>query len=477
MQFELRPDPTLTPARHARLARILNCISAAPASERLSAFETTARRVYGEMVGPDYSIADASARLQVTAEAYGLVEDFGDDRIQTILENAVANPIALQRSELGGDGIVEPGAAGPHSPIIPATFIMPSAWPNEAPEPIDWLVDELIPRGDVTILTGDGGLGKTDIGLQLAANCARAAPYWLGRAITAGPTVVISAEELEREIRRRLRLHGQRDGYDYSDLGGRLHLWFSDQTANTIMAIADRSSGVMVPTQLFRSIEAGIAKIAPIVVMVDNVAATFGGSQNDRVSARSYVNLWRAIARQPSKPAVILFDHPSLSGLSSGTGRGGNVDWRNAVRSALHLRAPDDAAEAKQGVRILELMKSNYARPGTIIRLHWVAGGLNLEPSTGSPHRVAKDAECQETFLWLLDERNAQGRSVSASPSTTYAPHVFAEEMAGNGGFTTKAFSQAMNRLFTDRRIKLEESGPPSKRRSYIVRSVGKDAR
>ena len=55
-------------------------------------------------------------------------------------------------------------------------------------------------------------------------------------------------------------------------------------------------------------------------VVVDNVAATFAGNQNDRVSVRSFVNLWRQIAHGPSKPAVLLLDHPSLSGLTKEAG-------------------------------------------------------------------------------------------------------------------------------------------------------------
>ena len=37
--------------------------------------------------------------------------------------------------------------------IVPATFITPAAWPNEAPPPVDWLVTGRIPRGDVTSTT------------------------------------------------------------------------------------------------------------------------------------------------------------------------------------------------------------------------------------------------------------------------------------------------------------------------------------
>ncbi len=304
--------------------------------------------------------------------------------------------------------------------------------------------------------------------MQLSANCARRAANWLGHPIDSGPVVFLSGEEPEREIRRRIALHARRDGYHIDDLAN-FHLWFPDDVAGATLAVSNKH-GLMQATPLFQSIEAAIAQVAPVLVVVDNVAATFAGNQNDRVMARSYVNLFRRIARIPSAPAVLLLDHPTLSGLSNGSGRGGNMDWRNAVRSALYLRLPDDKAEADRGIRILETAKSNYAAPGSPIRLQWVDGGLEREAAQNSLHRLAKDTECEEIFLRLLDERTAQGRDLSDKPSRSYAPKIFAE-LDGNGGFNNQAFARAMERLFHARKITLEQVGPPSDRRSRIVRT------
>jgi RecA-family ATPase len=356
--------------------------------------------------------------------------------------------------------------------LPPATLITPALWPSEAPPPVNWLADHRIPRGDVTTLHGDGGAGKTDIAMHLAEGCARRAPYWLGHEITGGKVVIVSAEEPERELRRRIWLHGQRDGFTADDLTD-LNLWFPNDVAGAVLA-APGPGGMMQPSPLFRSIEAAIADVAPVLVIVDNVAATFTGNQNDRVMVRSYVNLWRRVARQASNPAVLLLDHPSLSGLTNGTGRGGNMDWRNAVRSALYLRVPEDKAEAERGVRILETVKSNYGPIGRPVRLQWGDGGLALEQAPSSLHRLAKDAECDETFLRLLDERNAQGRHVGDKNAKNYAPAVFAE-MAGKDGFTAKAFAQAMDRLFEARKIILREVRRDGKPRAIIDRTTANE--
>ena len=364
-----------------------------------------------------------------------------------------------------GEPVLEHDSASGAAP--PANLITPAQWPNEAPPPVDWLADHRIPRGDVTTLHGDGGAGKTDITLQLAEGIVRGAPYWLGHEISRGKVVILSAEEPERELRRRIWLHGQREGFGPEDLAG-LHLWFPGEVAGAVFAVPDRS-GIMQPTPLFRSIESAIADIGPVAVMVDNVAATFTGNQNDRVMVRSYVNLWRTIARQASRPAVLLLDHPSLSGLSNGSGRGGNMDWRNAVRSALYLRTPDDKDEAERGIRILETAKSNYGPTGKQLRLQWGEGGLALEHAPSSLVRIAEEAKVDEVFLRLLDKRNAQGRHVRTTTGHGYAPAEF-EGDAEAGGIRAKAFKASMERLLTAKKIVVTTVGPPSRQYKRLER-------
>jgi hypothetical protein len=118
----------------------------------------------------------------------------------------------------------------------------------------------------------------------------------------------------------------------------------------------------------------------------------------------------------------------------------------------------------------LEQVKNNQGPIGKPIRLQWFDGGLRLESSPGSLHLLAKDVECDEVFMRLLDEVNGSGRHVSDAPSSTYAPKVFAG-MDGNGGFTKQKFAKAMERQFRGRKITKEIFGPRSRQRSRIVRT------
>jgi hypothetical protein len=69
--------------------------------------------------------------------------------------------------------------------------------------PRNWLVPGLIPAGTVTLLTGDGGTGKSLLALQLATACALGKP-WLGKTVAGGRALFVSAEDDEDELHRRL---------------------------------------------------------------------------------------------------------------------------------------------------------------------------------------------------------------------------------------------------------------------------------
>jgi RecA-family ATPase len=475
--------PEISAAAYEKIDRWANVLSRAPIIDKLATFRAAAAELYSDALretnfAPFKSIENDIQVLgcdlaELPPEIVGEIMD--EELARAKVDGTTLPSFAQLRGDepptptIGDYGSVVPATIDDTSSIAPAKLLSPAMWSDEAPPPVDWLVVNRIPRGDVTTLHGDGGAGKTDIALRLGANIARGAPDWLGQEIAFGKVLFVSGEEPERELQRRMWLHSQRDGYRLDELADSFRLWLPDKISDAAMATADRYTGIMRPTKTLQEIAVAIVDLGPVLVIVDNVAATFAGNQNDRVSVRSYVNLWRQIAHGPSKPAVLLLDHPSLSGLTNGSGRGGNMDWRNAVRSALWLHPPAEAIEADRGVRILETAKSNYGPPGNPLRLVWADGGLQLEHAPSSHHRAAKEQQCDEIFLRLLDERTAQGRHVGCKTSSMYAPKVFAD-MPDNGGFTKHAFAAAMERLFKAGAIHEVLDG--KRRHEYIERAA-----
>src|SRR5690349_18667894 len=145
--------------------------------------------------------------------------------------------------------------------------------------PVAWLVKDKIPLGDASTLDGDGGLGKTQAAIQLAVAVATGEAGWLGWEVTTeGAVLFLSAEEPENEMRRRTFRVAKSANRSLSDLH-RLAFWFPDDVGDCLLA-RQVQGGAIVPTDLFNQASTRIQEARPALVIVDNVAAVFGGEMN-----------------------------------------------------------------------------------------------------------------------------------------------------------------------------------------------------
>ena len=274
-----------------------------------------------------------------------------------------------------------------------------------------WLATSRIPAGDVTILSGDGGGGKTTTALQLAVSVAYGLGDWLGTTVEAGPVIFFSAEEPENEVRRRLARVARKRGIEADEIEN-LYFHFAEPDKCTLGT--GKPTSPIASTPLFESLRQSAKDIRPALIVVDSNAATLGGNYLDRVHARTFVSLFRQLARE-ANCAVLLLDHPSLSGMTNGTGRAGNMDWQNAVRALLYLRSCENEQGATSG-RELEVMKSNYGPRGEKQKLRWEDGCYVLEGSAGAPQQAAAFNAADQTYLDCLDAMTEQGRHVCYAP-------------------------------------------------------------
>jgi RecA-family ATPase len=109
--------------------------------------------------------------------------------------------------------------------------------------------------------------------------------------------------------------------------------------------------------------------------VIESAADVFAGNENDWSQVRQFVGLLRRLAIT-SGAAVLLISHPSLSGMSTGTGTSGLTGWNNSVRSRLYFTSPKtrNGDEPDNDVRELKVMKSNYGPAGETVRLRWQRG-------------------------------------------------------------------------------------------------------
>ena len=331
-----------------------------------------------------------------------------------------------------------------------------------------WHVLDLIPAGTVTTLNGDGGTGKSLAALQLAAATALG-KHWLGQPVAPGRALFISAEDDRDEIHRRIADIARAEGVNLSDLDGLTLRSLAGKDA--LLAVASPSKGdVMQETPLFLALDRWLAEHRPTLTVLDTLADLFGGNEINRTQARQFIGMLRGLALR-HETTVLLLAHPSLSGMTSGSGSSGSTAWNNSVRSRIYLRRvkSSEGDEPDPDARELEVMKANYGKTGLILPLRWKEGVFVAEiRAEGNLDRMAASAKAERVFLKILRAYTDEGRYVSAQPGPTFAPSAFASH-PGAEGCHKRALRAAMDALLGNGKIKVESHGSGGKARSHIA--------
>jgi RecA-family ATPase len=331
-----------------------------------------------------------------------------------------------------------------------------------------WVVPDLIPHRNVTGLSGDGGTGKTLLALQLGVGVAFTG-YWLEMEVhKQGPVIFFSAEDELDELHRRLADICAAEKIDLESLDDFQILPMAGLDA--MLATHDRSSGSMKKTNLWLELVRIIELFEPALVVIDTQADVFGGDEINRRQAREFITMLRGLAFR-NDAAVLLLSHPSLTGISTGTGSSGSTGWNNSLRSRLYFKrilADDRKTELDPDLRLLSNEKANYAARGTEIRVRWENGVFEPDGEKSGTDKKAATQVAEQVFMDLLRLFESQGRNVSPNESKTYAPTVFAAHPDARG-ITKRMFALAMERLFQANRIRIEVSGPPSRKRERLV--------
>ena len=174
----------------------------------------------------------------------------------------------------------------------------------------------------------------------------------------------------------------------------RLHI-ISLAGQDAVLAFADRSERIQT-TPLFDRFRRDALRIRPRLITLDTAADVFVGNENSRAQTRAFINILRGLAIQTGDAAVALASHPSLTGISTGSGLSGNTAWHNSVRARMYLKAFSESENDDSALRVLECKKSNYGPISERIVLRWRNGVFVPEPSTGSLEKAAADRDVED---------------------------------------------------------------------------------
>ena len=223
------------------------------------------------------------------------------------------------------------------------------------PPPRRFLIDGWLSWGRPALLSGRGGAGKSKLALQLchaiASHPAADGRRWVegGPAIngTQATAVFATWEDDAEEMSRRL-LDCPRYGWSPTapmaaaellgaDLGDYFHaidlvgygpLWIDNGNSRPAL------------TRIGADLRAHCESVDARLLVIDPLASAYGGNENDRGAVRSFLGSWDAWARE-TDCTILIVAHPPKGNGGDDSRYSGSTDWRNAVRSFLHLDRTD----------------------------------------------------------------------------------------------------------------------------------------
>jgi RecA-family ATPase len=340
----------------------------------------------------------------------------------------------------------------------------------------EWIVRDWIPTRRATGIYAPPGTGKTLL-MQMLCTAAAIKQLWLGLPVRQCKSVLLYCEDDLEEMDERQDAINRFYDVTFDDLG--LMRWLPRLGKDNAMMTFERGRGTT--TTLFHNILAEVKSFGAQLVIFDTLSDVFAGSEIDRNQARQFVQQCPAQMAREIGGAVVCCAHPSLTGMNSASGNSGNsgnsgsTAWPAAFRSHLYMEVPKAEVGEEPDVnggdrRILTRKKSNWAKTGETLSMHWKDGVLVADKSTTGIIGSIKRHTCDRVFLDLLEKTKQEGRRVSHnSNSANFAPRMFAVR-PDREGYNYADFRNAMERLFVKRAIRAEAYGPASDSTTHIVR-------
>ena len=360
--------------------------------------------------------------------------------------------------------------AGPD--FEPLKLISPLEWQGKEPKEREWEVEGWIPKGEVTLLYGDGGIGKTLL-IHQYATAAAAGMDWLGQPTRKARVLCFFCEDSEDELHRRQRdiLAGMM--LDYADIDENLRI-APRKFLDNAFAHWDRNTGALRLQNIWIALRDAAVEFKADVVIVDTIADVFSGSEIDRVQVNSFVKACLGRLASEINGTVIALGHPSMAGKSSGSGTSGSTAWSNAARSRLFLRYPKGTE--KGNIRELEGMKSNYGPKGNLLKLRWergafavVAGAVAEFPEKSAKGHIPNLEDAVEMAVVSALVLYPEEPLSMSERAANYAPRFLKRAEPGIfEAFQVPEINNAMDRLIRRGTIKATEIGRKANRHALM---------
>jgi hypothetical protein len=287
--------------------------------------------------------------------------------------------------------------------IVPAGDLIATSSP-----PVRFIFEPIIPRAEVTMMSGHGGAGKSTLGLTLAAHHACGA-RWNGLCCVSGRALFVSLEDSADLVRWRLRAICAAYGLDAKRVADNVTIADGTEADDAALAREMRGEGgatTITPTAAMAQL-ADLAAGASLIV-IDNASDAADLDEINRQRVRAFMRMLKRIARDADAAVLLLahIDKQAATHGRAGNTFSGSTAWHNSARSRLALIDTNGALE-------LVHEKANLSAKAPPTRMRFVDHGVLLPyDGTLGESPAESDRADADAVLAALQAAEAQGCNV-----------------------------------------------------------------
>ena len=253
------------------------------------------------------------------------------------------------------------------------------------PKPVLWREGEkdgaILSAGDLCILSGAGGAGKSTLALQLAIGAAGAeyesAPV-CGLSVRKGPVLYASYEDVPAVMfHRGQRICGELEDEQKRKKGIPPDVHLAGMFGRPIYGPPNGSANdVPGPLDAFRELFDAARRVKARLIVIDPAAAAFSSPKAGVEWVRLFLDALRIEAAEIGCGILLVAHSTKAARNARETGDPGSVagsaGWYDAARGVIILHETTNGGEGPR----LEIMKANYGLRGNPIRLERSKNGV-----------------------------------------------------------------------------------------------------
>lgn len=230
--------------------------------------------------------------------------------------------------------------------------------------PTEWIWDQFVLKGEVNLLFGDGGAGKSLLALHLAL-AAAAGKRLFGAVTLQTPVLALFAEDGPGQVQQRAQTI-LRDFRISTDADLPVRLW-CQPGGETLLAQVD-DTGKVTEMPRLHTLRAELASCGlPAFVVLDSLADLFAMNESLRLPVNAALKQVLGGLCRDYGATVLVLAHPSKASMQDGSHYSGSTAFNNSVRQRLTLEIVErEAGDPIDGSppRLLSVAKSNYGAQG-----------------------------------------------------------------------------------------------------------------